>query len=221
MLNRRGFLPSLPNQGVSPTVVFSPFMPLMRLLFLAVFAAFLLGCSESPVWGPGVVVARAPVQGPSSRPDWSKEGFVFEALAEFEIEARVLSVKTYGGLEGEWSPLDLALGWGQMSDETVLEAMTIRQGGRWYTYEWKGRPPIPPGDIIRSSANMHMVPASAAVRKELEAIERGDVVRLRGALVAVRGANGYRWRSSTSRTDTGAGACEIVWVEKVERTSPP
>lgn len=193
----------------------------MRPLLVAFLVASLLGCSEYPVWGPGVVVAQAPRQGPSDRPGWSQGGFAFEALAEFEIDARVLSVKEYGGEEGALSPMDLALGWGPMSDETVLGAMTIRQGGRWYTYQWKDRPPISPGDIIRSSANMHMVPASAAVREELEAVKPGDVVRLRGALVAVRGANGYRWRSSTSRSDTGAGACEIVWVEQVERTAPP
>jgi hypothetical protein len=37
-----------------------------------------------------------------------------------------------------------------------------------------------------------------------------------GYLVEVRGRDGFRWRSSLTREDTGNGACELVWVEKLD-----
>jgi hypothetical protein len=30
-----------------------------------------------------------------------------------------------------------------------------------------------------------------------------------------RAPDGWRWRSSLTREDTGAGACELVWVERI------
>jgi len=39
---------------------------------------------------------------------------------------------------------------------------------------------------------------------------------LKGHLVEITGPNGFHWRSSLSRTDQGAGRCELMWVESVE-----
>jgi len=43
----------------------------------------------------------------------------------------------------------------------------------------------------------------------------GQIVRLQGYLVDVRGPGGFAWNTSLTRSDTGDGACEIVWVEAV------
>jgi hypothetical protein len=37
-----------------------------------------------------------------------------------------------------------------------------------------------------------------------------------GYLVDIRGADGFTWSTSLSRTDTGDGACEVFWVERLE-----
>jgi hypothetical protein len=34
--------------------------------------------------------------------------------------------------------------------------------------------------------------------------------------VDVSAPDGWQWRSSRTRTDSGAGACEVIWVEDVE-----
>ena len=36
-----------------------------------------------------------------------------------------------------------------------------------------------------------------------------------GYLIEARAPDGWRWRSSLTREDTGAGACELVWVEQI------
>ena len=45
----------------------------------------------------------------------------------------------------------------------------------------------------------------------------GERIALAGQLVRVDGDNGFNWTSSLSREDTGAGACELVWVEQLKR----
>jgi hypothetical protein len=58
------------------------------------------------------------------------------------------------------------------------------------------------------------------VRRELDRVRRHDLIELSGYLVEVRHGDGWTWRSSLSRDDAGAGACEVVWVESVNRTRP-
>jgi len=36
-----------------------------------------------------------------------------------------------------------------------------------------------------------------------------------GYLISIRGEDGWHWRSSLSRTDSGDGACEVVWVDSL------
>ncbi|QDA56749.1 hypothetical protein [Thermomonas aquatica] len=145
------------------------------------------------------------------------EGASVTPLAGFSVEARVLSREDYGmGREAEFSPIDLALGWGRMTDDAVLSQLDISQGGRWYRYSWRDAPPIPLDEIVRSSANMHMIPADDAVAAALDRIERGERVRIDGWLVQID-AGRWRWRSSLTREDSGGGACELVYVCAVTR----
>lgn len=183
------------------------------LLALIVMARWMFMHTEVQ-HGPGVVAPRDPVQTDHHDP----RSFVFKdynikPLAEFDLEARVLGVKRYRmGREAELSPIDLAMGWGRMSDESVLQNIKISQHGRFYF--WRVRQfPIPRKEIETHSANMHMIPANSQVEKELKQVRTGHVVRLRGKLVYVSAPDGWRWKSSTTRNDTGAGACEVIYVE--------
>lgn len=134
-------------------------------------------------------------------------------LAGFSVAARVLSREDYtDGREADFSPVDLALGWGPMRDDAVLSQLDISQSGRFYRYRWSGQPPIAPGEIVRSSANMHLVPANEAVADALDAVDAGDHVRIDGWLVQIDANDGWRWRSSLTREDSGAGACELIYV---------
>ncbi len=135
-------------------------------------------------------------------------------LAGFSVEARVLGREDYRlGREAEFSPTDLALGWGRMADDTVLAQLTISQGGRWYRYRWQDQPPIPADEIVRSSANMHIVPANDAVAAALGRVEAGQRLRIDGWLVRIDADDGrWHWRSSLSREDSGEGACELVYA---------
>ncbi len=164
---------------------------------------------------PGQLVARDPVQTHADGLHFSKKGYRIDVLERFAIDARVLGVAHYRfDREAEIAPVDLALGWGPMSDTAVLDRISISQGGRFYTWH-VDEFPIPRRDIETHSANMHMIPANEAVELELERLRAGAVVRVEGYLVEAHARDGWHWRSSLTREDVGAGACELVWVEHV------
>jgi len=166
---------------------------------------------------PGVLAPAEPEQRPMTlAKQWQKNGYTVTALAQFRVKAVVLHRERYGqGPEADLSPLDLALGWGPLSDQSVIDQIDITQGGRWY--HWRGKNlPVPNGVIMTHSANMHMIPADTDIEETLLSAIRGDIVDLQGYLVEVRGAKGWSWMSSLRRDDTGGGSCELVWVEKAK-----
>ena len=94
----------------------------------------------------------------------------------------------------------------------VLERIKIYQSGRYYFWQ-APRLPIPGREISRYSANMHMIPSSNEIARALKRVRRGQVIQLSGHLVKIEAPDGWQWRSSLSRMDTGNGSCEIIYVK--------
>jgi hypothetical protein len=181
--------------------------PMKRWAFLAgVVAAFWLWSHAR-----GGVVATTLADGALEYP-----GYHITALEDYTMDARVLSRRDYrDDREAALAPTDLALGWGPMADETVLADIDISQNHRWYFWR-ASKLPIPAREIGEHSANVHVIAASATAAKALANVKVSDRVRVVGKLVEVRADDGWRWRSSLSRTDTGASSCELLWLERLE-----
>ena len=195
----------------------------LRTLCIALVVLALLGAGRwypqrSIAHEPGVLVDSLPQQqAPINAEPLTHGAYRLTPLADFELEARVLSREDYAYDEGsDLSPTDLALGWQRMSDTAVIEQLDIDQSVRFYSYRWRHAPPIPTDEIVRSSANMHLIPADETVADDLGKVRQGSLIRLRGRLVEADRSDGYRWRSSLTREDTGAGACELVLVDSIE-----
>jgi len=188
-------------------------------VFFLLFAVWFFFVRESSVtYGEGVVAPMEPLQTKvTDRPPFSFKAYTVVPLAALEIEARVLSIEHYRFDRGaKLSPVDLVLGWGRMSDEKVLDAIDISQSGRWYHWASDSLP-IPRREIETHSANMHIIPADDVIEKLLGKVRRGDILHLKGWLIRAEGADGSRWVSSLTRTDTGAHACEVLFVREAER----
>jgi hypothetical protein len=165
------------------------------------------------VHGHGVVASQQPIQSSTNNGSLEINGYTITPLESFTIEARVLSTKHYTfDRESDLSPVDLALGWGRMSDEAVLSEISIKQSGRFYYWRVKEFP-IPRKEIETHSANMHMVPANPQIETLIKSARPGQVVRIQGDLIQANAQDGWRWKSSLTRNDTGAGACELVLVK--------
>ncbi len=184
------------------------------LLFIGVigFGAFHHFQQRAVIHGPGVIAPNTPSQNTARQADIQMNGFSLTPLEHYEIEARVLSREDYTfGTEAELSPTDLAVGWGPMSDEAILKKINISQGNRFYYWRVDSFP-IPQRQIEIHSANMHIIPANDSVKRQLSKVRQGQLVKIKGLLVEAKRADGWNWRSSLSREDTGNGACELMYV---------
>lgn len=118
-------------------------------------------------------------------------------------------------------PFDVCLIWGS----NVLRGLhtdrrvKFSEDCRWCWAYWSG-------DVnfnLNELSNNHLLIDNNDVLKQLRSVCRGDQLRIRGKLVNVKaklagkaGPPDITWNTSTSRTDSGAGACEVFYVEKLE-----
>jgi hypothetical protein len=166
---------------------------------------------------PGILVADAPKQGPvpAGKEPWPALDAIVTPLATYDITARVLHLERYRwDSVSDLAPLDLSAGWGVMSDEALVSRATFSNMQRYLSWRVTGDD-FPLGLAEQSIANMHLLPATDAVRDLLLDLRLGQIVRLQGYLVEVLRPQGNPWTSSLTRLDTGNGACEIMWVERV------
>ena len=165
---------------------------------------------------PGVLVSAEPLQTDVSNVSpLEKSGYQLKPLARYEIRARVLSTESYKWDEGaSLVPVDVAVGWGPMSDTAVLDEFEIWQSGRWYQWRTKSMP-IPQEEVTNHSANMHLIAADKYVSRTVAKLRSGQVVTMKGYLVEAKRKDGFTWTSSLTRTDSGNGACELMWVSDI------
>jgi hypothetical protein len=168
---------------------------------------------------PGVLVAGDPLQVDLDSPRrFEHKGFRLAARARYEITARVLRKQIYridGG--ADLAPVDLGVGWGPMSDTAIINRLELSQLGRFF--HWAPRDaafPLSRQTIAKHAAQMHMVPATDDIERRLKMLRPGQIIRIDGWLVDIRGPGGFAWNTSLRRDDAGSGACEIVFVEALE-----
>ncbi len=186
------------------------------IIGLVILGLFYLWSGSEISHAPGVLAPDEPYQKEVYSASFREvNGYRIGLLASFDIRARVIATERYWFDRGSaLSPVDLVLGWGAMSDSAVLQQIGISQGGRFYRW-WGKSLSVPRRAIETQSANMHMIPASGEIARQLKSIRAGNMVHLKGYLVEVTSKEGFRWKSSLTRADTGGGACELILVESI------
>lgn len=167
----------------------------------------------------------APLQQPVAEPGTitlEKEDASWELTprAGYRIMARVLHSKQYDDWQASLSPVDLALGWGMLSEPRIDDWISWEQADRWYYYRYQRVLSVPfPRQYVREhSANVHMIPATESVEGILRELKGNEIVELEGLLVDVEGrvdGSAVAFRTSLSRDDEGDESCEIMYVERV------
>jgi hypothetical protein len=136
--------------------------------------------------------------------------------ADYRITARILASERYHfDALSDLIPEDLALGWGPMSDNRVLRSIDISQSNRFYFWRVAEPSPLSKDLIITHSANTHVIPQNALIKRQLSRLRPGQVVTLSGELVDGLRDDGLWIKTSMVRNDTGAGACEVMLVNDV------
>ncbi|MBS7668256.1 hypothetical protein [Croceicoccus gelatinilyticus] len=190
-------------------------LPKRNRLFLLAAPLALAACSEEP----RDAQVSAPRQGMMDGMPADARGL--RKVATFDADVLVLSRRNYGGLFGDtfsdYSPVDLAVAWSEGARAEVHSQISIRQSGRFYY--WRAGADAWQDPRVRRfgkhSANWHLIPADDTIADKIDRIGANDVVGLKGYLVDIDAPDGSRWRTSRTRNDKGAGACEIILVTEV------
>ena len=190
----------------------------IKELVTIILLFIIVSCQSEIKQPPGVLVNDIPKQTNLKKlKTWNYGDYNFTAIATFELKAKVLGKERYRfGRESDLSPYDLALGWCKMSDQSIVDKIDISQSRRWFFWKTDNYP-ISRKEIEISASNMHIIPANNDVEEELDKIIKGEIIYLKGFLVAITSPDGWHWKSSLTRNDVGGGACEVVWVEKLLR----
>jgi len=165
----------------------------------------------------GQLATEEPEMSHTDAGPWPYEAFTVTPLYRYDITARVLAKEHYiNDMEARLVPYDLVLGWQEMSDSDVIRQIEISQSDRWYHLHWRGAVKgIDTKTLSLKSGNMHIIPGSDEVLAELEQLAKGNVIRIKGYLVQVKGP-GIDWRSGIGPDAQGPKGCKLIWVEKLE-----
>jgi hypothetical protein len=165
---------------------------------------------------PGILAPDAPqVEPVTGKPQlFERNEHVLTALAHFSGKARILSLDRYGDRAAKVAPLDIALGWGPMSDSATLKLVDVAQTKRGVLFQ-SFDPKLPDAQVAAHVLNLHVIAADADLRKRLGELRAGNVVRIEGWLVEAVAGDGWRWRG-TAHEGAPKMPATLLWLEKLE-----
>lgn len=169
-----------------------------------------------------------PVQQPTRRPPFNIQmrGIKYRVtpLYSYDISGLIPSARQYtkwprGDFykrHGDTANIaDIALLWGHSNtDRDVLKNFKFSHSGAWVV--WRSR--IGSDRSVWSKfqtnkiSNNHILSDSKEITKKLENLHKWDQVSMKGYLVSYSGGTTRNRKSSTTRIDTGNGACEVFYV---------
>ena len=111
---------------------------------------------------------------------------------------------------------DLCVIWGDNVKSGVYRQMEFHNGTWTCWFSWPNREVGERFDDAQLSNN-HLLIDDDEIKRKLMQAEPGDHIRLKGMLVEYSNpGNGFQRGTSTTRTDTGNGACETIYINEFE-----
>ena len=148
-------------------------------------------------------------------------------IAKYSISGRVIDVEKYSwySVQDELSPMDVGIAWGFLAtDEVQSKLQWTSLGNRylsWYTSDVSWINGYGGKEKFKEHwSNNHLIPSDNKVKKLIKRIKKDDYVKITGYLVNINWKNDsgkyFYWNTSTSRADSGNGACEVIYVTDVK-----
>ena len=166
-----------------------------------------------------------PVQTPADRDAFSVnvngQTYVITPRFDYELEGVVVSLHDADSFTDithfqSWKDFinlrDLCVIWGENLRSGVYRRMDIDNDSWTCWFRWSD-PQTGRQFRLDQASNNHLLTERPEIQAALLSAEPGDHIRLRGMLVEYANpANGFRRGTSTTRKDTGNGACETIYL---------
>jgi hypothetical protein len=150
-----------------------------------------------------------------------------EPLHSYELYGLVVSYRQHDGESSmhRWSNdhlnmADVCVVWSDTAFSPTLAELDFWNG--IFTCNVQTRDSIAWANFkMNQLSNNHLLSADPFIRDRVSDIRVGDQIRLKGSLVRYGAAGGGSMRgTSTTRDDTGDGACETILVDELEIVVP-
>lgn len=151
--------------------------------------------------------------------EWGKAKFFLTPKAKYSITGKLVSKRRYRrGLMSRLSPMDYALIWGKVPDQ--LSQLKFSQTYRFCFFNLRPGAVVDMNYIQNHVSNNHLIPSTENIRRALSKAGKHEIVRIDGYLVDVIANNGSKgtshWKTSLKREDAWGGACEIIYITKLQ-----
>ena len=140
---------------------------------------------------------------------------------DYELIGLVVSYRHHDGesrmhrrAQDHLNMLDVCVIWGDNTRHPNINELTFFNGIFTCNVSTRDQAAWQAFDIFKLSNN-HLISDKPAIRDRVADIAIGDQIRVRGKLASYTGPTGTRG-TSTTRMDTGDGACETIYVESFE-----
>ena len=191
---------------------------MLRFLTICImaFAGYYFWAFFPITHGPGITADKAPT---TARITWEKPfthlDYTIIPLRKIESKARVIDHKRYFfDAKSSYSPSDILVGWGDLSDERNLDHLHFSISNRMADIDFS-RPPLPITQIYQQTAFWHLVPSNEAIDKEIKKIKKGNLVTIKGFIVDVESEVYYGWKSDLITNNNAQYPNTIIWVSEI------
>jgi hypothetical protein len=219
---------------LGPQPVSTP--PMYKLLAAASLALLLTSCwkAESlPRAGLSAVLLDEPVQLSAQQPAFQTQvggiEYTVQPLYRYELAGLVVSRHDskawWDYAHAEWkdelNAVDLCVVWGDNVSSGAYLPLNY-SSDQWTCHVETGSSEAWQAFDPTGLSNNHLLTDQPALAQRLRDARIGDQIRLRGYLAEYshKVGTGFHRGTSTTRNDTGNGACETIYVEEFEILEP-
>lgn len=152
--------------------------------------------------------------------------YLVEPEYEYELYGMIVSYRHHDGdsrmhlqASDHLNMLDVCVVWGDNASNPLIHKLNFWNGIFTCIVKTKSQEAWDSFDMYQLSNN-HLISDDDFIRDQVKRITVGDQIRVRGYLASYSNEGGGKRGTSTTRLDTGDGACETLYVERFDIIRP-
>ena len=152
--------------------------------------------------------------------------YLVEPEYEYELFGMIVSYRHHKGdsrmhlqASDHLNMLDVCVVWGDNATNPLIHKLDFWNGIFTCNVKTRNQEAWDSFDMYQLSNN-HLISDDDFIRDQVKGIRVGDQIRVRGYLASYSNEGGGKRGTSTTRLDTGDGACETLYVEHFDIMQP-
>ena len=156
---------------------------------------------------------------------WEEVDYLVEPEYDYDLVGMIVSFRHHDNnsrmhrlADDHLNMLDVCVVWGSNTRGAELDKIDFSNGTFTCNVKTRDQEAWESFDMDQLSNN-HLISDDEYIREQVRKVKVGDQVRVQGVLASYESPGGLRG-TSTTRTDTGDGACETIYVDRFEIVRP-